>query len=203
MRNPDGLIPKVDVPEGAAGKWSVERFTVSKEEARFANLRSMFSPGGAARAILPGTYTKLSYRDSIVMSDTPAEMRDHVSPVIEAKGHCLVNGLGIGMVANAMLLKKEVTKVTVVEIDSDVINLVAPHYLEKFPDRFEFVQADALTWKPPKGIRYGAVWHDIWPNICSDNLESMKVLHKKYGRRTDWQGSWCRDECEMANRRWR
>ena len=196
------LIPKVDVPEGVSGKWAVQRFTVSKEEAQFANLRAAISSGGRAREIDPGTYTKLIYGSEIIMSDVPAEVRDHYEPVRKATGHCLVNGLGLGMVANAMLQKPEVFSVTVIEIDPDVIKLVSLHYKNKFGDKISIIEADALTWSPPKGERYGAVWHDIWPNICADNLETMKVLHKKYGRRTEWQGSWCRAECEYQNRRY-
>ncbi len=198
------LIPKVDVPEGVSGKWAIERFIVSDDEAKWANLRSAISGGGigGGRGISPGTYTKLTYGGSrnVVMSDTPAEMRDHMMPVIKAQGHCLVNGLGLGMVANAMLQKPEVFSVTVIENDPDVIKLVALHYKNKFGDKISIIEADALVYTPPKGERYGAVWHDIWPSICSDNLKTMKVLHKKYGHRAEWQGSWCRAECEIANR---
>ena len=65
-----------------------------------------------------------------------------------------------------------------------------------FDCKLNIICADALEWKPPKGTRYNAVWHDIWDNICGDNLDDMKKLHRKYGRRTNWQGSWCRDQCE-------
>jgi hypothetical protein len=61
-----------------------------------------------------------------------------------------------------------------------------------YGDRVEIIQADAFSWKPPKNIRYGMVWHDIWPNICGDNYPEMKTLHRRYGRKADWQGSWCK-----------
>lgn len=180
------LLEKVTVPEGQRGAWRVERFEISKMDAAMA----MFSY--RARTPQPGTYTRLLRGRSIVMSDTWAEMRDHSYAVHMAKGHVLLNGLGIGMVLAACLRKPEVTKVTVIEIDQDVIALVGPHYTDS---RVEIVCADAVTYQPPKGIRYGMVWHDIWDNITSDNLPQMKALHRKYGRRTDWQGSWCRAEC--------
>ena len=66
---------------------------------------------------------------------------------------------------------------------------------------FEFHQADALEYKPPRGEQYDVVWHDIWPNICTDNLPEMHKLHRKYGRRCNWQGSWCRAEHEYYRER--
>lgn len=132
------------------------------------------------------------------MSDTPDEIRDLYPIVWKAQGHVLINGLGLGVVLQACLQKEDVTRATVIEISPDVIALVAPHYREKYGDRFEVIQADALAWKPPKGVRYGAVWHDIWDTICWENLESMKLLHRRYGRRADWQGSWCRYLCERG-----
>jgi hypothetical protein len=45
------------------------------------------------------------------------------------------------------------------------------------------------------------VWHDIWLDLCTDNLEGMGKLHRKYGRRTDWQGSWEKDRLLSHRRR--
>lgn len=102
-----------------------------------------------------------------------------------------------------MLDKPAVDKVTVIEISPDVITLVGSYLKEHFGARLEIIEADAFTWQPPRGVRYGAVWHDIWDNICSDNLPEMHKLHRKYGRRTDWQGSWCRWRCEDQRTRGR
>lgn len=178
------LLDKVNLPEGKRGHWTVERFRIPKKSLAFTY---------GHRAPQPGVYTRLLCGQHCVMSDTDAEMRDHYAPVINAKGHILLNGLGIGMVLKGCLAKKEVTKATIIELDADLISLVAPHYSDP---RVEVVQADAYAYQPPKGVRYGMVWHDIWDDICSDNLEGMKKLHRKYGRCADWQGSWARYECE-------
>ena len=97
------------------------------------------------------------------------------------------------MVLQACLDKPEVTKAIVVEKSEDVIAMVAPFYREKYGDRVEIVHACALEYRPTKGSRFGMVWHDIWNYICGDNLEDMKKLHRRYGRLTDWQGSWARE----------
>ena len=72
-----------------------------------------------------GTYTRLRHSErGIVMSDIPHEMLDHREPVSHARGHCLINGLGLGMVLAAVLKQPDVTDVTVIEVDRDVIDLV-------------------------------------------------------------------------------
>jgi len=189
----------VDVPEGQSGSYRIERFEVTDEDAKRERFRSIIAFGARRISVPPGQYTRLintATFDRLVMSDTPAEIGDHLGAINRAKGQVLINGLGLGLVVQAVLQKPEVEHVTVIEISPDVIALVGDHYQERFGDRLEIIEADALAWQPPKGMRYDVVWHDIWDNICSDNLPEMHKLHRKYGRRADWQGSWCRAECE-------
>jgi len=193
---------KVGLPEGQQGNWCVERFTVSKDDAKFDALRSIVK--GHGRCVPSGTYTRLtrngSFMNNTIMSDTPDEIRDHLAPIHRATGHCLINGLGLGVVLQAMLEKPEVEHVTVVEIAPEVIALVAPHYQQIYGDRLTVIQANALEYKPPKGQRYNVAWHDIWDNLCTDNLSEIHTLHRKYGWRCDWQGSWCRELLERRLR---
>lgn len=205
------LLRKVDVPVGKSGDWEVSRFKISKADAARHNLREVIH--GGRRTIKEGVYTKLTRSGKIIMSDTPAELEDHWAPARRAKddwttmldqpfhgtrnpNNILVNGLGLGVVAQAILDEPTVSHLTVVEKSCDVIFLVGKHYEKKYGDRLTIVLADALKWKPPKGKRYSVVWHDIWDDICVDNLPEMHKLHRKYGRRCDWQGSWCRWMCE-------
>lgn len=183
------------IPEGTSGDWSVEHFTVSDEDIRIFNLRCAFQPGGYRRQMTPGTYMRLKRGRTLVMSNTPAELADHSWFVYKAARNILVNGLGLGCVVRELLLKPDVKRVTVIEKSADVVALVAPHITDS---RLNIIEADAFDWKPPKGERYGAVWHDIWDDICADNLPEMHKLHRKYGRRTDYQESWCRDDCERG-----
>jgi len=201
------LLPKVEVPEGESGPWAVKRFTVSKEAAAFGSLRAMISH--SVRYMPEGTYTQLTCKGrGIVMSDTPDEMRDHYEPVRRARGNILINGLGLGMVLNACLLKPEVEHATVIEMEEDVIKLVGSYYLNKFgAERLTIIHASAFDFKPPRGSFYNIVWHDIWDDICTDNLPEMATLHRRYGRRCDWQGSWSKETCKAyakrENREWR
>lgn len=184
------LFDKVTVPEGTSGPWAVQRFTVSAEDAKFGYLRAALKGRGA---VPPGTYTRLTFRGGVVMSDTPDEMLDHLQPVRRAYGRCLITGLGLGMVLGAMLKRASVEHVTVVEIDRDVISLVAPHY--SADPRVEIVHADAFSWRPPRGTRFNVAWHDIWPDICADNLPQMTRLKRRFGSKCDWQGCWSERQC--------
>lgn len=189
---------ELDVPEGKSGTWSVERFTVDGDETirKIQDMMDIFH-GNGSRFVPNGSYYRLRDDSTIVMSNTPAEIRDHKdfrSEVRRRGGHVLINGLGLGMALEMIMPFAE--HVTVVEKSLDVIRLVGDHYLNKFAGKLTIVHADALDYVPPKGARYTVVWHDIWNTMSADNLPEMHKLHRKYGRRCDWQGSWGRDICE-------
>jgi hypothetical protein len=188
---------EVDVPDGICGDWSVETFTVSEQEAAFHNLRCSMRPGGCHFSIVPGTYKRLCRSGKVIMSNTPAEVKDSSYFVHKATGSVLINGLGLGAVVKMVLAKGNVRKLTVIEISKDVIKLVAPSFQDH---RLKIICADAFEYKPPKGMRYNAVWHDIWDDICSDNLQEMYKLKRRYGRRADYQECWAEEHCKLAKR---
>lgn len=183
---------KSAVPEGQSGPWCVEKFEITEDEAKFQNMRAAFSFSDRGLYVRPGHYTRLLRNGAVIMSDTQSEISDLGSLRWRAKGDVLINGLGLGLAVQVALAKEDVSSVTVIEISEDVVSLVAPHIAD---GRLTIELGDAYTWRPPKGKRYGAVWHDIWDNICADNLPEMSKLHRRYGRRCDWQGSWARKKC--------
>lgn len=187
---------KVDVPDGKKGDWSVETFEVTEEEANISYMRAAF--GNPLSRVRAGTYKRLRQGNAVVMSNTPMEIATNRYFVLRAQGSVLINGLGLGMVLKAILTKPSVKDVTVVEASQDVIDLVGPTFADD--PRVTIVHACAFDYKPPKGKRYDFVWHDIWTHISSSNLPEMHKLHRKYGRLTEQQASWCRDECERMRR---
>lgn len=175
---------KVDMdflPIGKSNEWVIEEFEVKERE--LSQIISLFKTG---RGVPAGKYKRLKRGSTIVMSNTPDEIRDFSYFTQVANGSILINGLGIGCVLKVLLDKPEVTKITVIEKSEDVINLVAPHFND---NRLTIINADAFTYKPPKDEKYDFVWHDIWDYICADNLKEMSKLHRKYGRKTKWQDS--------------
>ena len=183
---------EVNAPDGVSGNWSVDTFIVPEND--FSQRISMFRAG---RSIPPGTYKRLMRDREVIMSNTPDEINDALYFIYNDCGHVLINGLGLGVVVNALLAKESVTKITIIEQSEDVIKLVAPHITDK---RVEIIHADAFKYNPPKDAVYDAVWHDIWDYITSENIPEMKKLHKKYAKKTSFQESWCKRECEKRLR---
>jgi spermidine synthase len=130
------------------------------------------------------------------MTDMIDEWWTQLAAIEEARvrGGCiLVTGLGLGLVAEAIFAAPvtAVERLTIVERSDDVIRLVAPTLLERYPDRLEIIVGDAFTWTPPAGMHYSVVWHDIWPNArdsaCREEIERLKA---RYAPWCDWQGAW-------------
>ncbi len=58
------------------------------------------------RYIEPGVYYKLTYKGEVIMSNTPAEVNDHLPFIKKANGKVLIAGLGLGMVITELLKKR-------------------------------------------------------------------------------------------------
>jgi len=186
---------KIDVPveDGQFGDWTIETFHMKKDD-----LQQRMNEIKYGRNIPEGTYKRLIRSGTTVMSNTPDEIRDCLWLINNASGNILINGLGLGVVLIPLLENDKVEKITVIEISKDLIDYVGKYY--KHP-KLTIINANAYEWKPPKDEYYDYVWHDIWDNICSDNLEGMKKLHRKYGRKCKEQASWCRSLCEYQKQR--
>jgi len=191
---------QANIPEGQVGPWCVECYTVSVGDAR----RDMQLWRG--RYVPAGTYTRLMRGGILVMSDTPDEARDHREAVRRASGACLVFGLGLGLVVEAMLQKPEVTGVTVVERAPEVIALVAPTLRERWGTRLVVVEGDAMAHRMPRGAgrgpHFGVVWADIWDYICAENLTEMTSLRRYWRPRAAWMDCWARAMCQHYQRAW-
>lgn len=188
---------EINIPDAKKGDWEIETFEVSQDEADRFNLIEDINPHRGRRYIKPGVYKRLLRNNKTVMTNTPAEIRDHLQFIQNARvlgGDILINGLGLGVALSAILQSEKVESVTVVEISQDVIDLVGPYFTDS---RVNIIGDDAFSWKSPKNKAYNVVWHDVWDNICRDNLKEMSKLHRRYGKKAYWQGSWCKDECKL------
>lgn len=188
----------VTVPEGELDGLRVEKFTVLDQSVE--NFRNSLD----GRGTKPGTYTKLCTGTTLWMSDTDAEKRDHFEAVRKFNDpwceRVLINGLGLGMVLSAALSLDDIEHVDVVEKDERVIQLVGSHYTKDSRVTIHHADAYEQAKKWPAGTSWDVAWHDIWPSLCTDNLKDMTRLHRSYGRRVQWQGSWGKKGLESIKR---
>ncbi|ENF9375328.1 TPA: hypothetical protein ACWXE1_004793 [Klebsiella pneumoniae] len=189
------LFYDLPVTDGKSGSWTLDTFTISQEKAHMLSLRADVT-GNQNEYIPPGKYRRLSNNGEVVMSNTPMEINTCMEFIERATGRVLINGLGLGMVLHVILQKKEVTHVTVIEKEQDVINLVAPALIDD--KRVDIICADAMTYQPPAGVTYDVCWHDIWTYFSAENLQEMENLERKYLFLCKWQASWGMQECLNA-----
>ncbi|WP_447724296.1 hypothetical protein [Sphingomonas koreensis] len=105
------------------------------------------------------------------MSLTPLEFESQGIGVALASGHVAVLGLGMGWSAAASALHDEVTVVTIVERDPDVIAMHRElNLFARLPggagEKVRIVSGDALEWTPDAPI--DLLMPDIWLPLVSD-----------------------------------
>lgn len=130
---------------------------------------------------------KLSIDGLCWMSDAPDERELNRVVVEKARGDVLICGLGLGMILEPILAKESVRSVTVLEVSSDVLALVAPCY--SLP-KLKIVHADC--WDFQTENCFDTIWQDVIydpPNQMPEveRLESKLRLFLKPG---GWLGSW-------------
>jgi len=202
------IIPATPRPEDDG--FYITHYVMSEEEARHERMMGSFQSGGwAMQGLEAGTYCVLHQRrngrSEQWMSDTWLERDTNYDILRKARGDVLLLGLGIGMLAVACCRKDEVTSVTVVEIEPQVIRLVEPHI--RHP-KLRIIQGDAFA-PPFRGKAFDTIYIDIWQNICSDNWETMKPLlrqYRKLARNGAYVSAWLKDyiqrEAGEARQRW-
>jgi hypothetical protein len=109
--------------------------------------------------------------DQAWMSMTPYEIESQEIGVRLARGHVLICGLGMGWSAMVCALRDDVTEVTVVERDPEVIGLFsALEVTEQLPDavrrKIHIVEGDAFAFRPSS--RVDLLMPDIWYPLVSD-----------------------------------
>lgn len=122
-----------------------------------------------------------------VMSDDPRELRKHLPIVLAAHGRVLVTGLGLGCVVRGLLARPQVQHVDVIEIDDDVLAMVAPSFAGE--PRVTLHHGDALTFPWPAGTRWDFAWHDVWNEHPNTQVIHARLL-KQYQSMAAQQGAW-------------
>lgn len=116
------------------------------------------------------------------MTITPHEIRTTQKAVDLSKGKVATYGLGLGYYAYMASLKENVESVTVVELDSNILDLFKEHILPQFPnkEKIELVCANAFEYAKTQAPRknfdfvFADTWHD--PSDGIDMYNSFKAL---------------------------
>ena len=200
------------IVEGSNEEWRICGFDVNDRRDQTVQLSSMFHYG---RSVPPGRYTRLlrlypEGRSKLVMSDTPDELRD-VSYLFyqvqrrEAE-RIIVNGLGMGCVVKGLLELDHVKSIDVVEISQPLVDLMSKAAPWMSDPRVHVHVADAFEMKWLVGTRWDVAWHDVWDDMCEDNLPRYGRLNRMYGGRVEYQEAWGHElvkyERQRSNRGW-
>ncbi len=157
------MSQRVDLPEAKFGEHAIEKKRYSAgAKLKLVGLREMLYTG------LPQT-DYICKEDTVVhsltgpegtwMTDLPCEcVQQHMELATNARGHVLIGGLGLGIVARMAELKSSVKSISVVEIQSDVIDLVGSH----LSDKIRVVQGDALKFLANLPEKYDVALLDTW-----------------------------------------
>ena len=152
---------KVNIPEGCSGDFRVEKKILDE----FRNCKEPLDE-----------YTILHCATHHIMSDTTKEYREHQEFFNKAHGDVLVAGLGLGMIHQQLIENDDITSVTIVEKNQEVIDLVWEHCLKN--EKFRLVHADIYEWQPDSTWDVG--WFDSWIGECEQNFY-FDFIEQKYG----------------------
>ena len=185
------------IPNGESGEYKVQQCTETTGESSWLNYVNY-------RNISPGNYTVL-YRKFgnswlNIMQDTEQEYGEHDWLTSRMSGHILLAGLGIGMIHIPLLASSDVTSVTVVEKEQDVIDLVWNDCAKD--DRFTLVCDDIYTWDPDASdglptTSWDVGWFDTWLTTDYDSDGNIigpdgyrQAMQNKYGSYVSDIGGW-------------
>lgn len=120
--------------------------------------------------------------DRIWMTITPNEIETMRGAVDQAVGNVLTFGLGIGYYAYMISEKETVARITVVENNEDMIQLLNRCLLPQFKNaqKIRVIQADAFEYAQQhlSAEKYDFVFTDLWHDV-SDGID-MYLRMKKY-----------------------
>lgn len=127
-----------------------------------------------------------------VMSDTRHERLTNWEIRARAKGRVLVAGLGMGMIIHALAKNAEVSSITVVEKESDVIALISPSLPKT--EKLNVVCADIFKWAPAIGEKFDTIYFDIWADAsngaAAPDRRKLSARFRKHKAPEGWMGSW-------------
>lgn len=150
------------IPEGWSGLWFIRKMETPTGVPIDRNGHEIFVPAGTYTYLFRMTDSTLHLEPpgTVVMEDTPVELKTHLPFIRRARGRVLVTGLGLGCVVRGLLANETVEHVTCIEKSKDVLKLVGPYMPQT--DRLSIVHACAFEWVAENKTTFDYAWHDLW-----------------------------------------
>lgn len=130
----------------------------------------------------PYKYLSVTEGEDIWMCVTPHEMETMEPSINEARGKVLVFGLGLGYYPFMISLKNNVSSITIVEKDPNVISLFTKYILPQFPnkEKITIVEEDAFSYIDNNKIEdtFNYSFVDLWHNV-DDGIPLYLKFKKK------------------------
>jgi hypothetical protein len=171
----DLFIP--DYNEGEIGNWRIQKLQLGFDHGYITGVSAV-----EKMTILARRCRENCEKWEAWMSISPHEIESQQLCCRYAYGHTVIMGLGLGWIAINTAMNERVEKVTVVELDPEVIDLFnqsgAPDHLPvKVLNKIEIVLSDAMKWRSEKR-KTNFLYVDIWrtlaePSVMND-LRSMQ-----------------------------
>lgn len=113
-----------------------------------------------------------------------------------AKGDILIFGLGIGLIVFPLLNEDDVNSITIVEVDSGLIDEVFPIIIKNDPkSKVNVYLSNAFEFETD--MMFDTIYFDIWSDINQQSFSEMKFLSERFIKNLKpggWMDSWCSEE---------
>lgn len=138
-----------------------------------------------------GDIDALNYGEQTWMSNARDEVDSQTPHVAAAYGHTVLMGAGMGIALYNLMAKKDVTRVTLVERDPQVIELLQKSAdFEHWPgaEKLHIEITDALTYIPASQVDY--LYADIWaaPGEPQSIPDMQKIQANGKAKQVGWWG---------------
>jgi spermidine synthase len=133
-----------------------------------------------------------------MMSNHESETKTNQKFLDVAKGDVLIFGLGIGLIVFPLLQEKDIKSITIIEIDSGLIDMISPIIKERdIHSKVEIINCDAFEYHNLINKNYDTIYFDIWAIIdekAFSEMDQLENLYKKNLKEDGWIDSWCSEE---------
>lgn len=173
-------LPDVKVPKYQAGNFGLWRLVERTTPATL--------PGYWSTLAMVSNAIVLTREQTVWMSTTPLELESHQPHIAAASGHTVVAGLGMGLYLYNIIQKPDVNKVTVLEMDHEIIS--AFRYFshpEKWLNwnKVNLIIGDAreIRLSDPVDFLYVDIWATLGSEEAISDTQSIasKLTPKKVG----------------------